>query len=169
MNNFFRRNSVTTGLLSLGIVGIFIFGVFPLMSSVSIASQSLAQERVKAAVAKDQEQNARATKLEYTQLQERANTFQDFFISEEHLIDFIGAMENAALHAGVQQDIQTLNPPLTEKQSPMQVTAHGTYPQLLQYLTNLQTLPYAVTIDQASFTQGDASTDLNIQATTYWK
>lgn len=157
--------------LTLLFVCVQFFLTMPLQRTITQQSAQLAQERVKAAIADDQQKTALMTKAEFTQVAPLAAEFETYFIEQDNVLDFITKLESTAQQSGVQLIIQELTPPASEKQSPLQFTISGRYDALQRYLTELEHLPSYVNITHMNFVKNAETNNVTatVQATIYWQ
>lgn len=156
--------------LAVTLLGIQLFVTMPLQRSVTQRANELSQERVKAAVAEDQQKTALLTKTEFAQVEPIGKELTTYFVDQNRILDFITLLETAAQKADVQQTIQDLKPPAAEKQSSLQLTARGSFESLQRYLVALERLPYYVNIASVHFARESAKENISatIQATIFW-
>lgn len=167
------RNKSLLYLLGLSLVFLcvqFVLAI-PLQQKISQQSSQLAQERVKAAIADDQQKTALMTKAEFTQVAPLVAEFETFLIEQDNVLDFITKLESTAQPTGVRLAIQELPPPASEKQSQMQFTIGGRYDALQRYLIELEHLASYVNITHINFAKDTDTSNVTatVQATIYWQ
>ncbi len=150
--------------------GLVLLGILPLHQGVEETAKTLEAERVKAAVAQYQQQNALLSKNEYENLRPTTERFNTFFVSEQGIVDFISALERIATDAGISQEISNLRPTDSKNQSTIQLTMEGSFSGFFRYLEGLEASPYYIASNRLTIrrSQTDAPLQMTIQATIFW-
>jgi Tfp pilus assembly protein PilO len=109
--------------------------------------------------------------------QRRVATLSQIAVRGGHELEFITALEEAAAAAGVEQDIG-LNTASQkeisswERISPLQLQIKGTYPQVRDYISRLERMPYLIDVRSFSIMRtgkedGESSVSATLSATVY--
>ncbi len=167
------RNTTLIPLLCLTVVLLCVqfFLAAPLQRKISQQASQLAQERVKAAIADDQQKTALIAKAEFSQVEPLMQEFETFLIEQDNVLDFITQLESSAQRAGVQLTIQELQPPANEKQSSLQFIIRGPFDALQRALIDLERLSPYMNISHISFLHdaGPQNISATIQANIFWQ
>ena len=157
------------GGAAIGILALVFFVLLPLQKSVRVKSEAYNQERITTAAAIEQQRNSKVMEREYERLLAATKNLDHVFIAEQDVLSFIAALENIAEESGVTQEIQNLQLPTdASKKSAFVIVLDGTFPNLVGYLSKLESLEYYVPIDRMSLlstSPGTADSPSAIQMT----
>ena len=169
------RFYLALGIFFLLFVAAVVFILLPLHSTIEERSEALYQARIDALAAEEEQRNVQVSLREYERLTASVDTIEAFFVPKSEVIAFISSLEDAATINGVVQQIENLTAPTDEApQSTFSLTVEGPFPNLAQYLDDLESLPYYLTLDKLAFVraetaEGGPNVRLSFQAILEWQ
>lgn len=170
------RLMITLGIVAILLTAFVSFVVLPLHANIVKVGEAIEQEQLKGAIAELQQANAAASKREYERIQTQAGDLNSFFVSNQDLLGFIAAIEQAAQANAVDHQIDNLREPQkNEKTSSIQLKFRGPFAKLMNTLSSLEEISYYLPIDRLNMVVSTENPttpfpvlDLTIQGTIHW-
>lgn len=175
------RKRIITALVVTALSAVAVAGAVGVPSVLAI--QDLHGQINDAQVAIDQRvamfRYLRKAAADLTTAQKRIAALSEVAVHEGHELEFITTMEDLATKTGVEQELNlnTVNQKDIsgwERLIPVSLSVKGTYPQVRDYLTGLERLPYLVSVSDLAisrFSDDEAavsSVAAQLNATIYW-
>lgn len=175
-----KYRSTTVLAIVLGsfavLIGIGLFVLLPLDGSARTLANQIEQQRIAIALNTLQQRQAATTLRQFERFQDAATAIDQSLLTEENALDFVTAVEKVAARNNVTESMNGLKAPSApDQQTALQILLQGSYRNLRTALSDIQRLPYFLTIDKMAWTAvgsglpSDTSVQLTIDASIAWK
>jgi Tfp pilus assembly protein PilO len=179
----FKKNLFISGLvIIIFFIGLAACIIGPSVDEIKDISRKIWQQQKQLEEKYQAGQNLKKTAEELAKAQNLLPEFDRIFIQENHELEFISQLEQIAKQNNLNQKIDIDNN-ATESLGPnfkilyLKILLNGNYLQVLNYLTQVQKLPYYFNIQNISMTGQNfgpdkntaAKVDVTIQGKIYWQ
>lgn len=194
-----------TNTISLFVVffgSMLYLAIMPSISAINDFDKKIINEKIDREKKYQIENNAISLNKKISEIEPSIKTLEEVFINKNRELEFITVLEGVANKNNVEQKINLISPPGEDKSArgakktsdsdkissgnsqavPVTIMLIGNYKNILNYLSELQSLKYYINIDGLDFVSDGADGSLpddnsnrnrimtlNISAKTYWK
>ncbi|MBU4216908.1 type 4a pilus biogenesis protein PilO [Candidatus Parcubacteria bacterium] len=177
------------------------FAIIPSIAAINDLEVKIINEKINSEKKYQIENNAISLNKKIGEIEPSVKTLEEVFINKNRELEFITVLESVANKNNVEQKISLTSPASEDKTVkatknnsankesgnnnlfvPMTITLSGNYKNVVNYLSELQSLKYYINIDGLDFVSGSSNGSLpndnssrnqiitlNIVAKTYWK
>lgn len=150
-----KRRVITTAGVTTAITFLLGVGSFVIAGMISKSSDGIIAAQRKIDEQYALRRSLRGSTTDLSSIKREIGRLSVKDIHEGGELDFVRALEAAADTTGVSQDIrlETVNQKEIsgwEKEVPLNLTFTGTYPQIIRHIAEIESLPYAVTVQNVT-------------------
>jgi len=165
---------------------IIYFGIIPAIDSIKNLRAELISQKIELEEKINQDKNIASLNERIKRIEPQLEILNKIFINKNRELDFITNLESVEKKNSITQKL-TINPPTSDEKKliktvPITIEASGRYVNILQYLADIEALPYYVNVNKIEITRdtekifNKSTSDIGandvrmlIGANTYWK
>jgi len=167
-----------TWLLILVVIALY-FGVYYSVKNIGILKNQIIESKIETEKKLSREQNMGNLVGKIKKIENDMQLLDESFVKNKGELEFITVLENIADYNRIKQSINLMPPVQTDllNESIVNISARGTYPDIMNYLRDLESVKYYLVISNLNLTkQNDAQNqipeqlvNLTLNAKIYWK
>lgn len=147
-----NKNFIVTIFLILLLNGLALGGWLYFIFTIKEQNRAVKEERQKLAINEKTFQNANSLKALMSEVAEKKQLIDSFFLNRESAINFIENLELIAKQTDVSIKIGNVSIKNTEKEIlNLQFNLSGDFKQVFHYLVLLENLPYLIDVERINF------------------
>jgi Tfp pilus assembly protein PilO len=170
--NRFSKNKQILSLIGIFIVlfsAVIFFLAYPYYLKIQETNDQIYDQRVQLAILEQQRLNIEQTHQDYNKIKKDLDTIQMSFINTDDMLKFISKFEEIAKKTHVEQNINlsTSTSNLVDNKLPFILTLSGSWQNIFDYISELESLDTYVLVDSISYSKNNASLSVILSANVF--
>ena len=147
--NIDKKIYLLIGTLSVLIIGILMFAIYPFYTKIGELNTELYDQRAQLAIYQQQRFNLYETRIEYNNIKSDIDTITSVFVKRDDILTFIDSLDSISQNNSVKQNINlsNLDEKIESEKLIMDINLTGNWENLNNYLYTLESLDYYILID----------------------